>query len=184
MKKRSSLKTRMWELFPLVVSRMTTPVHSPCNTRNGQIGTRCRRCDERSKLYRREAAAKSSRWRGRWWTRSSIGSPRGGDRWWCRCRATPRRGWWTPRRCGRTSTTRSLAAPDKPRDRTPWLVLSPSLPVPLTDTHLVLRKEDQKMGEKIAELKGSRMFYVSGESMPETLALNPPNSVPKSGKIN
>lgn len=30
MKKRSSLKTRMCELFPLVVSRITTPVHSPC----------------------------------------------------------------------------------------------------------------------------------------------------------
>jgi len=30
MKKKSSLKTRMCELFPLVVSRMTTPVHSPC----------------------------------------------------------------------------------------------------------------------------------------------------------
>jgi len=32
MKKRSSLKTRMCELFPLVVSRITTPVHSPCHS--------------------------------------------------------------------------------------------------------------------------------------------------------
>jgi hypothetical protein len=37
MKKRSSLKTRMWELFPLVVSRITTPVHSPCHQRQTEI---------------------------------------------------------------------------------------------------------------------------------------------------
>jgi hypothetical protein len=32
MKKRSSLKTSTWELFPLVVSRITTPVQSPCSS--------------------------------------------------------------------------------------------------------------------------------------------------------
>ena len=32
MKKRSSLKTSTCELFPLVVIRITTPVHSPCSS--------------------------------------------------------------------------------------------------------------------------------------------------------
>jgi hypothetical protein len=42
MKKRSSLKTRMWELFPLVVSRMTTPVHSPCHVTGKRRGVSTR----------------------------------------------------------------------------------------------------------------------------------------------
>lgn len=37
MKKRSSLKTSMCELFPLVVSRITTPVHSPCHSSTANI---------------------------------------------------------------------------------------------------------------------------------------------------
>ena len=31
MKKRSSLKTRRCELFPLLINKMTTPVASPCD---------------------------------------------------------------------------------------------------------------------------------------------------------
>jgi hypothetical protein len=38
MKKRSSLKTRMCELFPLVVSRITTPVHNPCHNHKIKTG--------------------------------------------------------------------------------------------------------------------------------------------------
>lgn len=108
MKKRSSLKTKRCELFPPLNSKITTPVHTPCNqpTQNKWRLATFTLTNQDNYLFWWLNVHKNSNngyeWnsqlKGQWSTRSPIGSPQEDGRSQYKHKGGPQIGSWKPRR--------------------------------------------------------------------------------------